>query len=328
MYAVIETGGKQYRVEVGTELEVELLEAGAGEAVAFDRVLLVADGETASIGRPVVANASVSAEVLRRDRGEKLISFKYRPEGAAPGQEGPSPGAERHPDQRHRARRQERRRRRRARTRRRAGPSASGSRRPRAARPSRTRPSPRSSPPRSRRRPKATRPTRPTSRRRRREPAARPTARRRPRRKATPADRQGHGRRRPASRGRRQDRRPRSQATGTKSDAGVDGARHRSDEGLSDGTQEGGRLRQERARQRRPAARRSRPATARPSGRHDHRPPARHDVPRRPGHRPRRRLHAVRDDRRQRQVRVRDASPRSASGSSRQADGQRQRRPA
>ena len=79
MYAVIETGGKQYRVEVGTELEVELLDAASGESVAFDRVLLVADGEAASIGRPVVANASVTGEILRRDRGEKLISFKYRP---------------------------------------------------------------------------------------------------------------------------------------------------------------------------------------------------------------------------------------------------------
>jgi large subunit ribosomal protein L21 len=79
MYAVIETGGKQYRVEVGTELEIELLDAGAGETVAFDRVLLVANGDAASIGRPVVANASVSAEVLRRDRGDKVISFKYRP---------------------------------------------------------------------------------------------------------------------------------------------------------------------------------------------------------------------------------------------------------
>ena len=79
MYAVIETGGKQYRVEVGTELEIELLKAGPGDAVAFDRVLLVADGDAASIGRPVVANASVSGEILRRDRGEKLISFKYRP---------------------------------------------------------------------------------------------------------------------------------------------------------------------------------------------------------------------------------------------------------
>ena len=79
MYAVIETGGKQYRVEVGTELEIELLKAAPGEAVAFERVLLVADGDAASIGRPVVANASVSGEILRRDRGEKLISFKYRP---------------------------------------------------------------------------------------------------------------------------------------------------------------------------------------------------------------------------------------------------------
>jgi large subunit ribosomal protein L21 len=79
MYAVIETGGKQYRVEVGTELEIEKLDAAPGDAVAFDRVLLVADGDAASIGRPVVENAKVSGEIVRRDRGEKLISFKYRP---------------------------------------------------------------------------------------------------------------------------------------------------------------------------------------------------------------------------------------------------------
>jgi len=79
MYAVIETGGKQYRVEVGTELEIELLKADAGETVAFDRVLLIADGETAAIGTPVVANGSVAGEIVRRDRGEKVISFKYRP---------------------------------------------------------------------------------------------------------------------------------------------------------------------------------------------------------------------------------------------------------
>ena len=79
MYAVIETGGKQYRVEVGTELEVELLDVEPGKTVSFDRVLLVADGETASIGQPVVDGAAVSAEVLRQARGEKLISFKYRP---------------------------------------------------------------------------------------------------------------------------------------------------------------------------------------------------------------------------------------------------------
>src|SRR5437867_1643844 len=79
MYAVIETGGKQYRVEVGTELQVELLDAEPGQTITLDRVLLVADGETAAVGQPIVDGATVSAEVLRRDRGEKLIAFKYRP---------------------------------------------------------------------------------------------------------------------------------------------------------------------------------------------------------------------------------------------------------
>jgi len=79
MYAVIETGGKQYRVEVGTELEVELLEAEPGDNITLDRVLLVADGDESSIGRPLVDGAAVEAEVVRRERGEKLISFKYRP---------------------------------------------------------------------------------------------------------------------------------------------------------------------------------------------------------------------------------------------------------
>jgi large subunit ribosomal protein L21 len=79
MYAVIETGGKQYRVEVGTELEVELLEAAPGDAIKLERILLVADGETAAIGQPIVTNASVAAEIVRRDRGPKLINFKYGP---------------------------------------------------------------------------------------------------------------------------------------------------------------------------------------------------------------------------------------------------------
>jgi large subunit ribosomal protein L21 len=79
MYAVIETGGKQYRVEVGTELEVELLEVVPGDAITLDRVLLVADGDKAEIGRPLVQNASVAAQVVRQTRGEKVISFKYRP---------------------------------------------------------------------------------------------------------------------------------------------------------------------------------------------------------------------------------------------------------
>ena len=79
MYAVIVTGGKQYRVEVGTELEVELLDVEPGQAITLDRVLLVADGDESAIGRPLVADAEVSAEVVRQTRGEKLIAFKYRP---------------------------------------------------------------------------------------------------------------------------------------------------------------------------------------------------------------------------------------------------------
>jgi large subunit ribosomal protein L21 len=79
MYAVIETGGKQYRVEVGTELEVELLDGEPGDSIKIDRVLLVVDGDESAIGHPVVADAGVEAEVVRRDRTDKVISFKYRP---------------------------------------------------------------------------------------------------------------------------------------------------------------------------------------------------------------------------------------------------------
>ena len=79
MYAVIETGGKQYKVELGTELEVELLDAEPGQEINLERVLMVADGENTTIGQPIVADAAVSARVLRQDRGVKTISFKYRP---------------------------------------------------------------------------------------------------------------------------------------------------------------------------------------------------------------------------------------------------------
>jgi len=79
MYAVIETGGKQYRVELGSELAIERLDAAPGETINFERVLLVADGDAAQIGTPMVADALVMGEVLRQDRGEKVIVFKYRP---------------------------------------------------------------------------------------------------------------------------------------------------------------------------------------------------------------------------------------------------------
>src|ERR1035437_2257170 len=79
MYAVIETGGKQYRVELGTELEVELLDVEPGQEINLQRILLIADGDNASVGQPIVADAAVKALVLRQDRGPKTISFKYRP---------------------------------------------------------------------------------------------------------------------------------------------------------------------------------------------------------------------------------------------------------
>jgi large subunit ribosomal protein L21 len=79
MYAVIETGGKQYRVELGSELAIERLDVAPGDTVRFERVLLVADGDAAQIGTPVVADALVTGEVLRQDRAEKVIVFKYRP---------------------------------------------------------------------------------------------------------------------------------------------------------------------------------------------------------------------------------------------------------
>ena len=79
MYAVIESGGKQYRVELGSEIQVDRLDVQPGDSITLDRVLLVADGDATAVGRPVVDGASVSAEVLRQERGDKVIVFKYKP---------------------------------------------------------------------------------------------------------------------------------------------------------------------------------------------------------------------------------------------------------
>src|SRR6185503_9763597 len=79
MYAVVENGGKQYRVELGAELELDQFAADPGARIEIGRVLLVADGENALIGTPIVEGAKVTGEVLRADRGEKIIVFKYRP---------------------------------------------------------------------------------------------------------------------------------------------------------------------------------------------------------------------------------------------------------
>ena len=78
MYAVLETGGKQYRVVAGDTLEIERLAIEAGQVVTFDRVLLVnADGKL-SVGSPTVASATVLADVVVHKRGVKLIAFKMK----------------------------------------------------------------------------------------------------------------------------------------------------------------------------------------------------------------------------------------------------------
>jgi large subunit ribosomal protein L21 len=78
MYAVVTTGGKQYRVEAGSELVIERLAADAGASVTFDRVLLVGEGETVTIGTPIVEGAKVSGTVLGEELGPKLIIFKFK----------------------------------------------------------------------------------------------------------------------------------------------------------------------------------------------------------------------------------------------------------
>jgi len=78
MYAVVQTGGKQYRVTAGDTLTIERLAAEKGQEFTFDKVLLVADGETVKVGQPTVAGAKVVADVVDHKRGEKLIAFKMR----------------------------------------------------------------------------------------------------------------------------------------------------------------------------------------------------------------------------------------------------------
>ena len=80
MYAVIQTGGKQYRVEPGKTIAVEKLAGEAGTQITFDQVLLVSsgDGANVTVGKPTVAGAKVSAEIVDQTRGDKLVVFKFR----------------------------------------------------------------------------------------------------------------------------------------------------------------------------------------------------------------------------------------------------------
>ena len=78
MYAVISTGGKQYRVASGAKLKIEQLAADIGSEIVIDKVLMVADGENVALGTPLVAGASVTAKIVAHGRGDKVHIFKMR----------------------------------------------------------------------------------------------------------------------------------------------------------------------------------------------------------------------------------------------------------
>ncbi len=78
MYAIIETGGKQFRVSEGDVIRTDLLETEVGSAVTFDRVILAANGDDVSIGTPVVSGAAVTGTVLRQAKDKKIMVFRYK----------------------------------------------------------------------------------------------------------------------------------------------------------------------------------------------------------------------------------------------------------
>jgi len=79
MYAVVDSGGKQYRVEPGRTLVLDRLDAEAGATVTFDRVLLIGDEDSVTVGTPTVSGASVRGTVMEHGRGPKVIVFRFRP---------------------------------------------------------------------------------------------------------------------------------------------------------------------------------------------------------------------------------------------------------
>ena len=79
MYAIIATGGKQYKVSEGETIRVEKLGLAEGEAVTFDQVLMVSDDNEVKVGDPFVANATVTAKVAKEGKAKKVIVYKYKP---------------------------------------------------------------------------------------------------------------------------------------------------------------------------------------------------------------------------------------------------------
>ena len=79
MFAIVETGGKQYQVEEGRYIDVELLDAEADSKVVFDKVVMIVNGKKSKVGQPYVANAKAEGVVLKHDKAKKVIVYKQRP---------------------------------------------------------------------------------------------------------------------------------------------------------------------------------------------------------------------------------------------------------
>jgi large subunit ribosomal protein L21 len=78
MYAVVATGGKQYKVREGQILRVEKIQGDIGSSVTFDKVLMTSDGEVVNIGQPVLENAEVNGHIIEQGKAKKIIVFKYK----------------------------------------------------------------------------------------------------------------------------------------------------------------------------------------------------------------------------------------------------------
>ena len=78
MYAVIQTGGKQYRVQPGDTLLIEKVSGNAGDSIDFDKVLMISTDESVAVGRPLVEGAKVSGEIVEHTRGKKLVVYKFK----------------------------------------------------------------------------------------------------------------------------------------------------------------------------------------------------------------------------------------------------------
>ena len=78
MYAIVHTGGKQYKIQEGETLRVEKITGDVGSGISFDRVLMVSDGENVSLGQPVLENAAVRGTIVEQGKAKKILVFKYK----------------------------------------------------------------------------------------------------------------------------------------------------------------------------------------------------------------------------------------------------------